>query len=196
MPTTNRSRAHAAATPANAALSALSSESFAGRLLLALSATLVVAIASHISFPLWFTPVPLSLQPLAVLGVGLALGPELAFVALCGYLLEGAAGLPVFSPTGLGGMRQLLGPTGGYLCAYPFVAALAGWTARALTRRSVPSFFAALTACLAAVALLYASGATWLGLWLHLPLAAAINQGISPFVAAAGTYRALSRRAL
>jgi biotin transport system substrate-specific component len=100
--------------------------SIPGRILAGLAATAVVAAAAHVAIPLPFTPVPLTLQPLAVLGVGLALGPVDGLLAMLAYLAEGAAGLPVFSPTGMGGLAQLVGPTGGFLMAYPLVAAIAG----------------------------------------------------------------------
>ena len=53
------------------------------------------------------------------------------------YLAEGASGMPVFSPHGLGGVAQLLGPTGGFLLAYPVVAAVAGALFR-FARRHLP----------------------------------------------------------
>ena len=92
---------------------------------LIVGASLFVALCAHISVPLPFTPVPLTLQNLAVVLVGLLIGSRAGFAALCVYLMEGAAGLPVFTP-GPGGVAQLLGPTGGFLLAYPFVAWLAG----------------------------------------------------------------------
>ncbi len=63
-----------------------------------LAGSALIAICSHITLPLWFTPVPLTLQPFAVLLVGLLLEPRLAAATLVAYLLEGAAGLPVFAP--------------------------------------------------------------------------------------------------
>src|SRR5436305_10431008 len=91
------------------------------------SASLFVALCARIYIPLPGTPVPLTVQNLAVLLVGLALGSRRGFIAMALYLAEGASGLPVFSPTGPGGIAQLIGPTAGYLIAYPFVAALAGF---------------------------------------------------------------------
>src|ERR1700675_871971 len=90
-------------------------------------ASLFVALCARITVPLPFTPVPLTLQNFGVLLVGLALGPRRAFAALVLYLAEGLVGMPVFNPTGPGGIAQLLGPTGGFLLAYPFVAGIAGW---------------------------------------------------------------------
>ena len=171
-----------------------------GKILIGLAAATVVAAASHMSIPLPFTPVPLTLQPLAVLGVGLALGPVAGFFAMLAYLAEGALGLPVFSPTGLGGVAQLFGPTGGYLLAYPFVAAIAGGLTRLLSAKT-PRFFAAVLGCSAAVALLYASGTGWLMVLAHLSLNQGWAAGIAPFLsgeaikilAAASIYSALAR---
>ena len=162
------------------------------------AASLVVAAAAHVALPLPFTPVPFTLQPLAVLGVGLALAPTESFAAMLAYLLEGACGLPVFSPTGPGGLLQLLGPTGGFLMAYPLVAALCGGLTRRLQLRVSP-FFAALFGCIAATALLFCCGATWLMRELHLSISGAWLAGVAPFLpgeavkvlAAAGAYRAI-----
>jgi len=90
-----------------------------------LGATLVAA-AAQISIPLPGTPVPMTLQPLAVLLVGGLLGPGLGSSALILYLALGAAGLPVFTPYGVPGLARLLGPTGGYLLAYPVAAFAVG----------------------------------------------------------------------
>src|SRR5579862_8142140 len=90
-------------------------------------ASLFVAICARITLPLPFTPVPLTLQNFGVLLVGLSLGSRRGFAAMALYLMEGAAGMPVFNPAGPGGVSQLLGATGGFLLAYPFVAGLAGW---------------------------------------------------------------------
>ena len=90
-----------------------------------LGATLVAA-AAQISMPLPGTPVPMTLQPLAVLLVGGLLGAGLGPSALILYLAAGAAGLPVFTPYGAPGVARLLGPTGGYLLAYPVAAFAVG----------------------------------------------------------------------
>src|ERR1700732_2507422 len=91
------------------------------------SASMFVALCARVTVPLPFTPVPLTLQNFGVLLVGLLLGSKRGFAALALYLAEGAIGMPVFNPTGVGGFAQLLGPTGGFLLAYPFVAWLAGY---------------------------------------------------------------------
>ncbi len=89
---------------------------------------LAVALASQIAVPLPGTPVPMTLQALAVLLVGGLLGARRGAASLAFYLALGAAGLPVFTPFGAMGLARLFGPTGGYLLAYPFAAALVGWT--------------------------------------------------------------------
>src|ERR1700692_3311416 len=90
-------------------------------------ASLFVALCARITIPLPFTPVPLTVQNFGVLLVGLMLGSKRGFAALALYLAEGAVGLPVFNPTGVGGVAQLLGATGGFLLAYPFVAWVTGY---------------------------------------------------------------------
>src|SRR5438309_9250557 len=87
---------------------------------------LIVAGAAQVSVPLPGTPVPMTLQPMAVLLVGGLLGPRLGALSMVLYLAMGAAGLPVLTPTvPLVGFARLFRPTGGYLLAYP-VAAWAG----------------------------------------------------------------------
>jgi len=152
--------------------SALASET-----LLLAGASLLVALCARFTLPLPGTPVPLTLQNFAVILVGLLLGARRGAVALGLYLLEGAAGLPVFNPTGPGGLAQLLGPTGGYLISYPLVAFVAGW----LSRRN-PGFFPALRAAVVAELLLFAAGISWLMILLHVPFARAAAFGLYPFV--------------
>ena len=105
----------------------VSAPSLAGRRALAvLLGAALVAIAAQIAIPLPGTPVPMTLQPLAVLLVGGMLGPRLGAGSLVLYLTLGAAGLPVFTPFGAPGLGRLLGPTGGYLLAYPIAAYAVG----------------------------------------------------------------------
>jgi biotin transport system substrate-specific component len=128
-----------------------------------LAGSLFAAACAHIAIPLFFTPVPLTLQPFAVLLLGLLLSPRLAAATFGAYLLEGAAGLPVFAPGVLGGLAHLLGPTGGYLLAYPLAAALISW----LWRSSPRTFaFAALSAA-AGDLLILACGWLWLSALTH-----------------------------
>jgi biotin transport system substrate-specific component len=142
----------------------------AGRALLAVGATLFVATCAHVSLPLYFTPVPFTLQTFAVLLIGLVFGPALGAATLLLYLAEGAAGLPVFSPQGPGGIAQLLGPTGGYLLSYPLAAAAAGLIAR-WGRTRISGALAAGIAGLASTAIVLACGAAWLSSTWLAPIA-------------------------
>ncbi|MBW4037920.1 MAG: biotin transporter BioY [Acidobacteria bacterium] len=165
-----------------------------------IAATIIVALAAHISIELPFTPVPLTLQPLAVLGVGLLLGPTLGFFSMMGYIAEGLAGLPVFSPSGLGGIAQLLGPTGGFLMAYPFVAGIAGSLTNKTLVQSKSRFLAAFLACSVATAFLFISGAGWLHACTGLSLQQTASEAVLPFLPgelikiliAAGVYSAVN----
>lgn len=109
-----------------AALSLLPRALTARRALAVLLGAALVAAAAQISVPLPGTPVPVTLQPLAVLVVGGLLGAPLGAASLLLYLALGAAGLPVFTPFGVPGLGRLLGPTGGYLLAYPLAAFAVG----------------------------------------------------------------------
>src|SRR6266550_2610665 len=140
-------------------------------------ASFFVAFCARIYVPIPGTPVPLTVQNFAVLLVGLALGSRRGFAALALYLVEGAVGMPVFNPAGLGGVAQLLGPTGGYLLAYPFVAALAGW----IMERGRKTFGRAAVAGLLAEVVLFTSGISWLVTFTH-SFAQAIRFGLYWFV--------------
>ena len=120
--------------------------------------SLLLAICAHVSIPLWFTPVPLSLQPFGVLLLGFLLAPRVAAATLIAYLGEGIAGLPVFAPGIASGAEHLLGPTGGYLMAYPVAALLISF----VWRRSGRGFFAAFASAALGDLLILLCGAAWL----------------------------------
>ncbi len=139
-----------------------------------------VAVCAHIALPLYFTPVPLTLQPFAVLLLGLLLSPRLAGATLLAYLAEGAAGLPVFTPgvAGTWGIAHLFGPTGGYLLAYPLAALLISY----LYRRSGRGIGPALVAAAAGDLLILSAGAVWLAVFTHSSLLLVLNQAVIPFL--------------
>jgi biotin transport system substrate-specific component len=163
---------------------------------LVVGASAVIAVCARLVLPLPFTPVPLTLANFGVLLVGLALGSKRGFAAAALYLGWGAMGLPVFSPAGPGGLAQLLGPTAGYLWAYPIVAFLAGWIAE----RATPSFARNLLAGVVGEVVLFASGLSWLAIVTHSWQRAAYF-GLYPFLfaevmkvmIAAGVARRLQR---
>ena len=141
------------------------------------SASLFVALCAHVTVPLPFTPVPLTLQNFGVLAVALVLGSRRGFAALALYLAEGAAGLPVFNPAGPGGVAQLIGATGGFLMAYPLVAFVTGWIYERTSRR----FGWAALAGFAGEIVLFAGGLAWLFVLTH-SLSQTIRWGLYWFV--------------
>src|SRR3974390_956573 len=145
-----------------------------------LAGSAFVAACAHIAIPLYFTPVPLTLQPFAVLTLGLLLSPRLAAATLIAYLGEGALGLPVFSPgvAGTLGLAHLLGPTGGYLLAYPLAAALIS----VLWRSSGRGFFAGILSAAAGNGLILCAGALWLAVATHASLQMVMTQAVIPFL--------------
>jgi biotin transport system substrate-specific component len=141
-------------------------------------ASLFVAMCARVTVPLPFTPVPLTLQNFGVLAVGLLLGSRRGFAALTLYLVEGAFGLPVFSPAVLGsGITHLLGPTGGFLMAYPLVAFIAGY----IYEHSSGRFDWAALSAVAAELVLFAGGLSWLAVLTH-SVSLALRYGLYWFV--------------
>lgn len=137
-----------------------------------------LAACAHVAIPLWFTPVPLTLQPFGVLVLGLLLSPQLAAGTVAAYLLEGALGLPVFAPTAALGLMHLLGPTGGYLLAYPAAALLIALAAR----RAGSSFTLRMAAAALGDLMILCGGALWLALSAHISLTAAFALAVVPFL--------------
>jgi biotin transport system substrate-specific component len=145
--------------------------------------TALTAAAAQISVPLPFTAVPFTFQPMVVLLGGLALGSKLGPASQFLYLMAGIIGLPVFaaSATLPPGALRLIGPTGGYLLAYPFAAFLTGYLAECgFDRRYVTSVIA----MTAGLALVYFCGGTWLAMSTGMGAAAAFAAGVAPFIAA------------
>ena len=151
--------------------------------------TVLTAALAQVSVPLPFTPVPVTLQPIVVLVGGAALGARLGATSQALYLILGAAGLPVFaaSPFLPPGLARLMGPTGGYLLAYPIAALVTGWLAdRGFDRRYVTSVIA----MTAGLAVIFFGGVAWLA-WLMpsgaassgpIGLQPALSLGLYPFV--------------
>ena len=150
----------------------------------------LTAAAAQVSVPLPFTPVPLTFQPMVVLLTGLLLGARLGAATQVLYLAAGLAGLPVFagSVTLPPGALRLLGPTGGYLLAYPLAAYVTGRLAeRGFDRRYLTSVLS----MLAGLLVIYVCGALWLGLFARtlsgsaaIGLSMAFASGVLPFVLA------------
>jgi biotin transport system substrate-specific component len=137
--------------------------------------TLVLALASRLSVPM--VPVPMTMQTLAVTLIGAFYGWRLGALTIVAWLLEGAAGLPVLS-NGASGLAYMMGPTGGYLLAFPFACSLVGWLAeRGWNGGNLPRAFAAM---LLGNALCLALGAAWLAAFVGFERA--LLAGIVPFI--------------
>jgi biotin transport system substrate-specific component len=142
---------------------------------------LLVALAAQAAVPVPFSPVPMTLQPLAVLAVGGFLGAAGGLSALVLYLLLGILGLPVFAGGGSGAWH-LLGPTGGYLLAFPVAAAVTGALAGSVPaspgRRAV---LRVLLSCALGMAIIHIGGVAQLALLGGDP-ALAFRVGFVPFL--------------
>ncbi|MFH1345931.1 MAG: biotin transporter BioY [Pseudomonadota bacterium] len=142
------------------------------------AASLLLAVSAKIAVP--FYPVPITMQTLVVIGLGLALGPVRGLAAVALYLAEGAAGFPVFAGTpqkGIG-LAYMMGPTGGYLLGYLPAVLLAGWLGvRGWDRNPL----SAMAAALLAGAVIYVPGLLWLGavLGFDKPI---LQVGLYPFI--------------
>ena len=136
------------------------------------AAVLVVAAAAQVAVPVPLNPVPMTLQPLAVLVVGGLLGSAAGAAALTMYLALGMLGMPVFAG-GSAGFVHVIGPTGGYLLAFPAAAAVAGLANRSGVGR-------VLLFCTLAMAVIHLGGTAHLALLGGNP-AAAFRIGFLPF---------------
>jgi len=136
-----------------------------------------LAAASQVAIPIPGTPVPMSLQPLAVVLAGLWLGPIWGPASMLIYLSAGALGVPVFAPVGPAGIARLAGPTGGYLLAYPAAAAVAGYLGRKVT-----SFPGRVAAAALAIGVIYLGGLAQLTI-ITGNFRIAVALGSVPFVA-------------
>jgi len=152
--------------------------------------TVLTAAAAQISFPLPFTQIPFTFQPMVVLVGGLVLGSKLGFTSQVLYLMAGVAGLPVFaaSATLPPGFLRLVGPSGGYLMAYPLAALVVGSLAE---RGFAKRYASSVAAMLVGLAVIYASGTLWLAYFARLAsssaavgLSTALATGVYPFVLA------------
>jgi biotin transport system substrate-specific component len=166
------------------------SDGLAVRVASVLFITVLTAAAAQISFPLPFTQIPFTFQPMVVLVGGLVLGSKLGFTSQVLYLMAGVAGLPIFatSATLPPGFLRLAGPSGGYLMAYPLAAFVVGLLAeRGFAKRYVSS----VAALIVGLMVIYASGTLWLAYFARLAsasaavgLSTALATGVYPFVLA------------
>ncbi len=134
-----------------------------------------LAVSSRLSVPLY--PVPVTMQTFAVTMIGALYGWRLGAATIVVWLALGAAGMPVLAP-GAVGLAKFMGPTAGYLLAFPFVGAFVGWLAsRGWSGKNVGLAFAAM---LIGNALCLVLGAAWLAAGIGATKAVAV--GVVPFI--------------
>jgi len=151
--------------------------------------TLILAASSYISVPM--IPVPVTMQTFAVALVGALYGWRLGAITIIAWLLQGALGLPVLAG-GAAGALHFVGPTGGYLFAFPIAGALAGWLAeKGWNGNRVGLAFANMLLSNAVCLIL---GAAWLAVMIGLEQA--IMLGVTPFLIGAVLKSALGAATL
>jgi len=144
--------------------------------LLVIGGSLLLALSAKIQVPFW--PVPITMQSMVVLLIGVALGSRLGALTILAYLAEGVAGLSVFAGAAAG-PAYLAGPTGGYLLGFLLGCTLAGWAAERGWGRDL---FRTLPVMLLGHVLIVAPGVLWLAALLGWNKAVAF--GIMPFLLA------------
>jgi len=148
------------------------------RLIAVLSFIIMTVLGSFVRIPLFFTPVPLTLQTFFVLLAGAFLGSRLGILSQLGYILIGAIGLPVFSG-GQAGLFYLFGPTGGYLFGFLLATVLIGRFINSFSK----SIFSAFCLLFAADLVILFCGAAYLAFLTKLSFIQAVSLGVAPFIA-------------
>ena len=144
--------------------------------LLVIGGSLALALSAKIQVPFW--PVPITMQSMVALLIGMAFGSRLGALTILAYLAEGVAGLPVFAGMAAG-PAYLAGPTGGYLLGFLLGGAFAGWAAERGWGRDLSR---TLPVMLLGHVLIFAPGLVWLAALLGWDKALAF--GIAPFMLA------------
>ncbi len=146
----------------------------------------ITCILSIISIPLPFTPVPITLQLLAVTMSGAVLGKRLGFYSQLIYTLLGAVGLPVFAGA-KAGFSVLFGPTGGYIFGFMISAFVIGYLIEIFTSKQEnprAEYLSILFSMLIGVLVIYTFGVIQLMIVAKLSLVKAILGGVTPFILA------------
>lgn len=137
---------------------------------------IAMTISAYVAIPVPWSPVPMTLQPMVALLAGALLGPVAGAAALASYLALGAMGAPVFAG-GHAGLPWLVGPTGGYLMAFPAAALVVGFTA-GRSRRWLPVLFG----LLAGLGTIYLGGVTQLAALTAQDPRTLLALGVVPFL--------------
>jgi biotin transport system substrate-specific component len=137
-------------------------------------------IAASAQFSIQIGPVPITGQSFAVLLTGALLGPRLGAAAVIAYLIEGAIGLPFFAPGGAPGILRFLGPSGGFLVAFPAAAFVTGAFAEHGWDKRYPTAVAAMAI---GSAIIFLGGWAWFAVLTNTPPVAAFKIAVLPYLA-------------
>jgi len=141
----------------------------------------LMAATGGFSIPLIVIPVPITFQVFFVYLAGTIGGPVYGALSIIIYLALGTIGLPVFSGFS-GGIAHLLGPTGGYLFAFPVATFFAGIIARRAVKDRKREWLQVTLAMLFSLIVVYSIGVTWLSTYLGISLTQAFVLGALPFI--------------
>jgi biotin transport system substrate-specific component len=150
-------------------------DTLARKVAMVLFGSVLVAVSAQVSVPMF--PVPMTLQTLAIMLVGLTYGWRLAGATMVTYLAQGAMGFPVFAG-GAAGLAPLMGPTAGFLFGFIVMAVAMGW----LVERGLSRGFGLFAAAVIATALLFVPGVLWLTAVTPLDVTGAFKAGVAPFL--------------
>ncbi|MCP1184029.1 biotin transporter BioY [Paenibacillus sp. 1781tsa1] len=141
----------------------------------------ILVLFGYISIPIGFSPVPITLQTLAVMLAGGLLGPLYGFLSVTMVVLLTALGFPLLH--GTGGLAVLLGPTGGYVMMWPISALLIGLLLARINIKGITGFILAFIIFeLFGSLLVYVSGVPWLAYAYKMDLPEAMIQGFYPYI--------------
>ena len=163
-------------SPSGAVIAWLRGGSWARRIFLVLAGTLFLAACSWIEVPM--LPVPMTMQTFGMVMIGALYGWRLGGVTVLTYLVEGAIGLPVLAG-GAAGAHYFVGPTGGYLFAFPLAAVVVGWLVERGFAGNLIGSFGVMALGHAAI---LAPGVAWLAVITGIGWADAVEYGLTPFV--------------
>jgi biotin transport system substrate-specific component len=138
----------------------------------------LTAIFAQVTIPLPISPVPITLQVLAVCLTSAILGSRLAFMSMLVYITVGILGMPVFSG-GASGLGVVMGPTGGYITGFLLSSYVTG---KLVQRKPLPTLSNTLFAMFSGLLVIYATGMLQLSLVTGMPLQAAFMSGVVPFI--------------
>ena len=137
---------------------------------------LAMTASAYVAVPVPWSVVPMTLQPMVVLLAGVVLGPMAGAASMATYVALGAAGAPVFA-AGHAGLPWLVGPTGGYLMAFPLAALVVGWSVGGSA-----NVVRLLGGLLAGLAVIYLGGVAQLAVLTGQDVSGLLAVGVLPFV--------------